>query len=115
MAKTAVPAISVQCTGDGISAFTIAVSPAQNATSPANHQLVAVISGNVTVTPPSGTLYALIVPPSGSTVTKTLKGVAGDTGVPLSLTNPSLISLAVSPGTFVLTGSATESLDVYFF
>lgn len=58
------------------------------------------------ITVPTGATAVLIIPPSGNAQTITLKGVTGDTGVPLSKTMPSAIALGSSPSLGILTGGA---------
>ena len=53
--------------------------------------------------PPSCT----IIPPAGNTASLTLKGVTGDTGFALHLTDPSVVSLASTTTTFGITTGAT--------
>jgi hypothetical protein len=47
-----------------------------------------------------------IVPPASNVVTLTLKGVTGDTGVPLHLTDPTSFAFPSTSTTFVLTTNA---------
>lgn len=58
--------------------------------------------GFTTVTPPSTATAALIIPPSANTNAITLKGVTGDTGIPLSRTQPTVLTF-VAGSTFGLT------------
>jgi hypothetical protein len=84
-------------------------SNAANAASPAQNEIRTLVISNNTITPPAGGTTpksVTIMPPSGNTATITLKGVNGDTGVVLHLTNPALISLNSPTATFVLTCSA---------
>lgn len=80
-----------------------------NPTSPGEIRIVDLLLGDNTITVPTGgttvPIAALIVPPVGNVLILTLKGVAGDTGISLHLTNPSLISLN-SVASFVLNASA---------
>ena len=87
---------------------------AQNAASPAQHQSIALASGANTLTPPTGALYCVLIPPAASVVTKTVKGVTGDTGLPVSMTNATLLSLVAIPAAFVLTTNAIETIEVYW-
>lgn len=64
-------------------------------------QKVNLSSGNNSITVPSSAVGVTIIPPDSNAVQITLKGVNGDTGVALHLTNPALISLQ-SVTTFVL-------------
>lgn len=41
---------------------------------------------------PAGATLCLITPPSSNAVQLTLKGVTGDTGIPISASNPTLVS-----------------------
>jgi hypothetical protein len=60
-----------------------------------------------TITVPSGTPTTCIIqPPSTNTLTTTLKGVSGDTGVAIHKTQPTFISLDPSVTSFVITLSA---------
>jgi len=71
---------------------------------------IVLASGANTITVPAGSTAMVIVPPTTNTQTLTLKGVTGDTGVPLSPTQPSVISFPASaPSTVVLTAGALFS------
>lgn len=86
--------------------------------------VVSLINGANTVTVPAGATAAIIVPPNAAFPqpnpswggTLTLKGVTGDTGVPIS--NKSLVPLEWDtgnvPANFVLTSTATGTLYVRF-
>lgn len=41
---------------------------------------------------PVGATFCVIVPPSGSIIQLTLKGITGDTGIPISASMPSVIT-----------------------
>ncbi|HEY3526487.1 MAG TPA: hypothetical protein VGK47_09840, partial [Nitrososphaeraceae archaeon] len=71
--------------------------------------------GDNTITPPSGGTPkgVLIQPPANNATSITLKGISGDTGISLHLTNPTYIALASPTATFVLTTGAAIS-DVLF-
>lgn len=77
-----------------------------NAVSPAQSEVKDLASGANTITPPTGggstPTGVLIIPPSTNSQTLTAKGVIGDTGIPLSKTDFSFLSLG-GTGTFVLT------------
>lgn len=89
---------------------TLTTSAASNAASPGVTELKNLASGANTITVPTGGATAVavtIVPPAGNVITLTLKGVTGDTGVGLHLTDPTTVALAASVSTFCLTtGSA---------
>lgn len=78
---------------------------AVNAVSPGKIDVTDLAAGSNTITPPTGggstPVAVTIIPPAGNTQTITLKGIAGDTGVPLHKTDPSSIGLG-GTGTFVL-------------
>lgn len=79
-----------------------------NAASPGGVDLVNLASGPNTITIPTGgatVTGVTIIPPAGNTTLITLKGVTGDTGVPLHLTDPTSLGLAPSPATFCLTAA----------
>lgn len=82
---------------------------ASNAASPGVNELKTLASGANTITVPSGgstPVAVTIVPPAGNVQTLTLKGVTGDTGVGLHLTDPTTIALAASVSSFCLTAGA---------
>lgn len=114
MSKTATPTITVTLQGDGVISL-ISPSLDPNTSSPYEVLTVTLTDGPTTITPPSSAKYAMIVPPVNGANTKTLKGVSGDTGIPLSLSNPSFISLASSPSSFVITANGSEVIQIYFF
>lgn len=68
---------------------------------------VTLASGANTITVPTGggtqPTAVTIWPPNGNTTSITLKGVTGDTGIALHLTDPTTIALASSQTSFVLT------------
>lgn len=86
---------------------------ASNATSPAADALVNLASGANTITVPvaAAPTRLTIIPPSGNTVLLTLKGVTGDTGIPLHKLDPTSVALdstaATSAATFCLTAANT--------
>lgn len=80
-----------------------------NTNSPATSIITTLALGNNTITKPTGgsTSVALtIVPPSGNTNLITLKGVNGDTGIPLHLTDPTVIALDSTFSSLVLNAAA---------
>jgi hypothetical protein len=54
---------------------------------------------------------ATIIPPSGNVVTLTLKGITGDTGVGLHLTQPTSLALATGAA-FGITAGATVTIRI---
>jgi hypothetical protein len=88
---------------------------------------VSLAVGANTVSLPTGTTWAIIVPPNATAPgtpnpnpgyggTLTLKGVTGDTGVPLSIKWWTVLTFdaATLPASFVVTASATGTLTVVF-
>lgn len=93
------------------------VSAATNSASPGSVTIHTLASGANTITVPVGATCtaATISPPSGNTQTITLKGVTGDTGVGLHLTDPTTIALASTVTTFCLTaGGTVTALRIYW-
>lgn len=86
------------------------VTAASNAASPGMIEIKTLASGANTITVPTGgttPTAVTILPPAGNTQTIILKGVTGDTGVGLHLTDPFTVSLAAATATFVLTAGGT--------
>lgn len=114
MAKTATGRADIAITGDGMNAVLTVTLPT-NAASPYQHLQHATTAAYAALpTPPTGTSFVVIIPPSGSTLAKTLKGVTGDTGVPLSTSQPSIIALA-GVSVFGILATGVETLEVYYF
>lgn len=85
-----------------------------NGNSPAVVQAISLISGANTISATNCPAIAtaagvFIVPPAGQGTTITLKGVTGDTGIPVAFTGaPTFLSFANPPPTsFVLTTNST--------
>ena len=109
MAVTATRALTINFTGDISAANTFAA--ANNTASPADIELVNLSSGANTLTPPTGTKACTVIPPSGNTVLLTLKGVTGDTGVVLHLTDPSSFGLNALTA-FCLTAASAVTVRI---
>jgi hypothetical protein len=56
----------------------------------------------------------VITPPTGNAVTLTLKGVNGDTGVAMHLTNATHLALASGVTSFVINAGGSVSVDTLF-
>lgn len=71
-------------------------------------QSLTLASGANTITIPTWATGMLIIPNTSNAVGLTLKGVTGDTGVPLSLTNPTgpIEFPATPPASIVLTAAS---------
>lgn len=107
MPVTAKRAITIQFSV-GISASNT-FQAADNTASPAQIEVKQLASGPNTITPPTSGVTAkavTILPPSGNLTVITLKGVAGDTGVAIHLTDPTTIGLNSPSATFVLNAAA---------
>lgn len=74
----------------------------ENSTSPGVNEIQALVSGANTVTAPTGAVGVTIIPPAGNTVTLTLKGVTGDTGIALAVASPTSLGIS-GVSTFVIT------------
>jgi hypothetical protein len=78
--------------------------------------------GANTVSVPTGSSVMVINPPNGTNPTPnpawggvlTLKGVSGDTGVPLSNSHVSVISWDSAPSSVVINSTTTGTLTVWF-
>lgn len=107
---------TITYTGDTTGTQTI--NAAANAASPGSVTIHTLASGANTITVPTGgstPTAATILPPAGNVQTLTLKGVTGDTGVAIHLTDPTTIALASSVASFVLTAGGTiTGLRVYW-
>jgi hypothetical protein len=79
-----------------------------NAASPGITEVKTLASGNNTITVPNTAVTGVtIIPPPANVETITLKGVNGDTGIRLHLTDPSSIGIDVAvTTTFVLSAGA---------
>lgn len=108
--------VTVNLTGDVISDKIFAA--AGNAVSPGAITIQALSSGNNTITLPISTgvtvKAATIIPPADNVTAITLKGVAGDTGVAISKTDPTSIAFDTpAPVSFVLNaGAAIQGLRI---
>ena len=108
MATTSARTVGITLTGD--TTYAQSFSAASNTASPGQSDLVTWTAIFNTITPPAGgsTPKALtIVPPSGNTQSMTLKGVTGDTGILLHLTDPTTIALGSAVATFGVTAGGT--------
>lgn len=79
-----------------------------------DHSQLTLASGNNTIAIASGGLAILFIPPTANTQTIILKGNTGDTGIPLSKTEPSYVSLDASGDDVILTaGAEITGCEVY--
>lgn len=108
MSVTAQRTTHIQLSGDIELADSFVAAANEN--SPGQVEIKQLASGTNTITPPTSsctTKACTIIPPAGSTVDITLKGVAGDTGIVLHNTDPTTIALDNPSGTFVLSAAST--------
>lgn len=108
MAVNAARSIAINLTGDVI--LNSIYSAAQNAASPGSTTIHALTTGSNTITVPTVTGFtvkaATIIPPSANTNALTLKGIAGDTGIAISKTDPTSIAFETAPANFVINAAA---------
>ena len=107
MAATSSGSISVVVSGD--KTLQESFDFASNAAADGGETTHVLSSGANTITVPTAfTVKGCIIrPPSGNTQTITLKGVTGDTGISLHLTDPQLLRFGTAPASFVLTAGGT--------
>jgi hypothetical protein len=79
-----------------------------NTASPGQTDLVNLILGdNTVVVPPGTTPTALnIIWPSGNAVQVTLKGISGDSGIPLHISDPVSLTLGTGFSSLILSAAA---------
>ncbi len=106
MSVTSNRVVGIQFTGD-VDAPNLAYSAAANISSPGEIDSVLLALGANTISVPAGAVAVTIIPPAGNTATVILKGVVGDSGVYLHLTDPTSLGIyRAGSSTFVLTVSA---------
>ena len=108
MAVSSTFSSTVAYTGD--LSLTETFPDAANGASPGQIQILTLSSGDNTITPPSGgttPVGVIIIPPASNPNVITLKGVGGDTGVPIHKTLQTKLSLNNPAGTFILNAAAT--------
>jgi hypothetical protein len=116
MAATASITVSGSVIGLPTGALQVGPFTLSSAAANGQTQLITLSVADLTITVPSSPspLYALIVPPSTNVGTLTYKGIAGDTGIAMSKTNPSIISFAATPpASFVITGGTGATGTMY--
>jgi hypothetical protein len=116
MATTSTTNLSITISGQGFSyTYTPPTSAFANSAAPgAVPTNVALVSGNNTITLPTGTQVVLIVPPAGSANAKTLKGVNGDTGIALNPALPTLLTVASSVTSIVINATSGETIQIAY-
>lgn len=111
MAVTSNRIARISFSGD-VNAPDLTYAAAQNTASPGMVETKALANGFNSIAVPTGSKSVTIIPPSGNTTTLTLKGVTGDTGIGLHLTDPTSIGLATGQATVGITtnGAVTVRL-----
>lgn len=115
MAATASVTITGSVAGGPSGSKTMSIPVISSATSTDALGVVALSSGFNSVTVPSNTTGVVIVPPAGNTQTITLKGVTGDTGIPLHVTNATLLTLPSSSTTLGVTVGGAITCELFWF
>ena len=108
MAVTATRSTTVVFSGDVVGTQTH--DAADNAASAGAVEVKTLASGANTITVPTGGTVptaVTIIPPASNAIQLTLKGIAGDTGIALHLTDPTVIALSSSVTTFVINAANT--------
>ncbi len=106
MAISATRTTNITFTGD-VSATQI-IAAAVNAASPGQINLLTLAGGANTILVPSiAPVSVTIIPPAGNVQTLILKGVTGDTGIPIHPTDPTTLALAAGTTSFVITAGGT--------
>src|SRR5512139_1726759 len=75
--------------------------------------ILTLANGWNSLTAPTGTNLIVFVPPSANTVSITLKGVTGDTGIALSKNNPTILSVSGTAWGVTAGGSIAGCLIAY--
>jgi hypothetical protein len=124
MAKTSTLTLTISIVGDGVNEL-IGVPPQAlkqytNQAAPGGvPQPLVLVTGFNAIPIPAGSQggpgWFIYEPPAGSVITKTLKGVIGDVGKVLHLTNPTILPIAVGETFINITaGGAGETGSVYW-
>jgi hypothetical protein len=109
MAITSSRTVQIQVSGDVTGNMNL--SALDNPTSMGEINLYAIVGpGSTVIAAPGGVIGVnitglTIIPPAGNTSVMTLKGVAGDTGIPLHVTDPTSIAVDSSFVSFVLSST----------
>ncbi len=100
--------IQIQFSGDITE--NIIQSALSNIVSPAKTDIISLLLGSNTITAPviTGLVVTglMIIPPARNTSLMTLKGITGDTGVPLHLTDPTSLALDTTFISLVINAAA---------
>lgn len=107
MAVNSTRSIVIHNTGDVISDQIF--EAADNAVAPGTITIHTLSAGANTITVPVGFTVkgATIIPPAANAQALTLKGIAGDTGIVISNTDPTSIGFQTAPANFVINAGGT--------
>ena len=109
MSTTSSRTVQIQFSGD--TTFELIQSALDNSASPAQSDIITLNTGANTITAPvvSGIVVTAltIIPPSGNANSMTLKGVSGDSGIPMHLTDPTTIALGSGFSSLVINAAAS--------
>ncbi len=108
MAKTVTTTIAVTLSGDGFGGAPLYSQSYVNTSGLAPGQ-VTTSNGFTSIAVPAAAQGVLVVPPPGSTLVKTYKGVTGDTGIQSS--GPGLVRIDFTPGQVASFGVATTGVE----
>lgn len=111
MSATSTRGVTIVYSGDV--GGTQEIEAATNTASPAMVQVVDLAAANNTIAVPTGATALTIMKPSDNTAQIMLKGVNGDTGVGLHLTDPDSVSLQDGLDSLVL--QASDEVTVRLF
>ena len=116
--------LNANVTGGADGSWSLGPATRLMATAVGAETIVTLAVGPNTITVPAGATNAIIIPPNDAYPqpnpnwggTLTLKGVTGDTGVPISSFFPTVLPFDATntPSSFVLTATAIGTLQVKF-
>lgn len=70
------------------------------------------VSTNTAISIPTGSTLVAFIPPTGNANALTLKGIAGDTGIAISKTKPTLLSVDSAVTSCVLNAAGATAVQV---
>lgn len=113
MAKTTTTTISQVIAGDNFAGQGPIFSQAMANSSGNFPGSFVLATGFNSIAIPATAVGVIIVPPPGSAITKTLKGITGDTGLPVDPANPTMLKwTAGQNATFGITASGAETIGL---
>jgi hypothetical protein len=114
MSKTSTISVQLSVIGDGVSdLYTPPGYPIVNNSAPTGIPVPIVLAlGDNTIAVPTGTQAFLLQPPTGSVVTKKLKGVGGDTGFLINPSLPLIVPVPTGTTSILINASAGETVQI---